>query len=103
MNCNVGDIIVIDGKQNMVLTNFLDNGNTYSFINELLDDLSNITDVYYVVKHLPGGAYEKLVDVNEIDRLYPKIQEGLKESMKANGLDPEEVIKMFNEEVNNNE
>ena len=103
MNCEVGEIIVIDGKNNMVLTNLEDNGSNYSFINELKDDLSDITDMYYLVKHLPNNEYQKVTDENEINRLYPKIQIGLQDSMKANGIDVEELKKMFAEEegVNN--
>ena len=49
MNCQVGEIIVIDGKNNMVLTNLEDNGVYYSFINELKDDLSDITSIYLIM------------------------------------------------------
>ena len=98
MNCQVGEIIVIDGKQNMVLTNISDNNVNYSFINELLDDLSDITQVYYLVKHLPNGAYEKVVDPAEVDRLYPKIQEGLKQSMSENGIDINALTAALEEE-----
>lgn len=98
MNCEVGEIIIIDGKNNMVLTNIEDNGSYYSFINELKDDLSDITDMYFLVKHLPNNQYQKVSEESEISRLYPKIQVGLQESMKNNGIDVEELKKMFTEE-----
>ena len=98
MNCEVGEIIVIDGKNNMVLTNLEDNGIYYSFINELKDDLSDITDRYFLVRHLPNNAYQKVDDENEVNRVYPKIQAGLQESMRANGIDVEELKKLFEEE-----
>ena len=98
MNCQVGEIIVIDGKNNMVLTNLEDNGVYYSFINELKDDLSDITSIYYLVKHLHNNAYERVNDESEINRLYPKIQIGLQDSMKANGIDVDELKRLLEEE-----
>ena len=100
MNCEVGEIIIINGKKNMVLTNFEDGGVFYSFINELLDDLSSITNKYILVKHIADGTFEQITDEETINRLYPKIQNGLQESMRANGIDVEELKKLFEEEAN---
>ena len=92
MNIQVGDIITVDGVKNIVLTTIIDNNNYYSFINEVNDAETEITQNYYLVKINGDGTYTKVTDENEINRLFPKVQEGLKLSMGAYGIDYQSII-----------
>lgn len=92
MNIQVGDIITVDGVKNIVLTTIIDNNNYYSFVNEVNDEETEITQNYYLVKINADGTYTKVTDENEINRLFPKVQEGLKQSMGAYGIDYKSLI-----------
>jgi hypothetical protein len=92
MNVQVGDILTIDGVKHIVLTSILDNNTYYSFINEVNDEETEITPNYYLVKINGDGTYTKVTDENEINRLFPKVQDGLKLSMGAYGIDYKSLI-----------
>ena len=94
MTTQVGDIITVDNIKCIVLTNIEDNGVKYSFVNEVTPDESDITQNYLLVKH-DNDQLVKIIDENEINRLFPKVQEGLKSSMDEFGVD----YKNFNPEV----
>jgi len=85
---NVGDIFVYEGKKVIVLTNIEDNMNKYSFVNVLTDDEQNNTEDFYLLLIKNDNTYDKIVDENEVNRLFPKIQEGLLYSMSEAGIDP---------------
>ena len=87
MTNQVGDIIVINNVKYIVLTNFNDNNINYAFVNEVTDDESDITQNYYLVIVNADGTYTRVTDENEINRLFPKVQEGLKQSMTEFGID----------------
>ncbi len=94
METQVGDIIIVDNIKCIILTNISDNGISYSFVNEVTDDESDITQNYYLVKY-ENNQPIKITDENEINRLFPKVQEGLKGSMDEFGID----YKNYNPEV----
>jgi hypothetical protein len=87
MNYEVGQIIELNGKKNIVLTMFNDNGINYLFVNTVLDDESNITEEFYLLAVNPDNTYKVITDENEVNRLFPKVQEGLKNSLQQNGID----------------
>ncbi|MCR5223703.1 MAG: hypothetical protein K6C11_00960 [Bacilli bacterium] len=87
MNYEVGQIIELNGKKNIVLTMFNDNGINYLFVNTVLDDESNITEEFYLLAVNPDNTYKVVTDENEVNRLFPKVQEGLKNSLQQNGID----------------
>ena len=88
---NVGDIITIDGKKVIILTTIEDNMTKYLFVNVLTDDEQNNTEDFFLLNIKPDNSLERLVDENEINRLFPKIQEGLLQSMNEVGIDPAEL------------
>ena len=87
MNYEVGQIIELNGKKNIVLTMFNDNGINYLFVNTVLDDESNITEEFYLLAVNPDNTYKVITDENEVNRLFPKVQDGLKNSLQQNGID----------------
>ena len=87
MNIQVGDIIQMDGVKYIVLTTIVDNNIYYSFVNEVNDLETEITPNYYLVQVNSDGTYTKITDDKEVNRLFPKVQEGLKQSMGAFGID----------------
>ena len=93
-----GDIIDFEGKKFIVLTTFNDEGNVYSFINETREDSDDLMDTYYIIKYKEDGSFDKVTDQAEADKIYPKLQEGLKQEMEANGLNVDELAKEMGEE-----
>jgi hypothetical protein len=87
MDYNVGDVIELNGRKNIVLTKFDDNRIKYLFVNTVLDDESNITEDFYLLAVNPDNSYKVITDENEVNRLFPKVQEGLKSSLVENGID----------------
>ena len=87
MNYEVGQIIELNGKKNIVLTMFNDNGINYLFVNTVLDDESNITEEFYLLAVNSDNTYKVITDENEVNRLFPKVQDGLKNSLQQNGID----------------
>lgn len=88
---NIGDIINLNDEKAIVISKIEDNGINYVFVNKVLDDETNVTEDYYLVK-VDNNTFEKLTDENEINRLFPKVQENLKQVLIDNGID----INLFN-------
>ena len=88
---NVGDIITFEGKKVIILTIIEDNMLKYLFVNVLTEDEQNNTEDFYLLNIKPDNTLERLIDENEVNRLFPKIQEGLLQSMSEVGIDPAEL------------
>ncbi len=88
---NVGDIITFEGKKVIILTTIEDNMLKYLFVNVLTEDEQNNTEDFYLLNIKPDNTLERLIDENEVNRLFPKIQEGLLQSMSEVGIDPAEL------------
>ena len=71
------DVITFEGKKKVVvLAALLHEGNEYVYVNEILPDESDVTDVYKVmVVHYEDGTLEKVVDPNLLQVLLPKFLE----------------------------
>ena len=86
---NIGDVIEFDGIKAIVLTTFVDNYN-YLFVNQVTgEDLINTQDFYLLIDN--NGTYTKVTEQAELDRLFPKIQEGIQKSMNELGVTPNEL------------
>ena len=82
-----GDIINIGNEKFIILTKFNDNGKNYAFINKVNDAEDEITGDYFVILINENNSFEKLTDEQEINRLFPIVQENLKREFAENGLD----------------
>ena len=71
------DVITFEGNEKVVvLAALLHEGNEYVYVNEILPDESDVTDVYKVmVVHHEDGTLEKVVDPNLLQVLLPKFLE----------------------------
>ena len=71
------DVITCEGNEKVVvLAALLHEGNEYVYVNEILPDESDVTDVYKVmVVHYEDGTLEKVVDPNLLQVLLPKFLE----------------------------
>ena len=71
------DVITFEGNEKVVvLAALLHEGNEYVYVNEILPDESDVTDVYKVmVVHYEDGTLEKVVDPNPLQVLLPKFLE----------------------------
>ncbi len=71
------DVITFEGNEKVVvLAALLHEGNEYVYVNEILPDESDVTDVYKVmVVHYEDGTLEKVVDPNLLQVLLPKFLE----------------------------
>ena len=59
----------------VVLAALVHNGNEYVYVNEILPDESDVTDVYKVmVVHYEDGTLEKVVDPQLLQELLPQFQ-----------------------------
>jgi len=96
---NVGDIIEFEGKKYLVLTNFSDDGKDYSFVNEYDETSDDVIDAYIIIEYSFDGTFDKVSDPEVLDKIYPKLQEGLKLEYERNGIDLEEVKKEVNEKI----
>ena len=82
MNKKAGDIIRFDDKKFIILSLIEDNNKNYVFVNQVNDAEDDITEDYYLVE-INNGNYTKIVDENEIQRLFPKVQEQLKKEFES--------------------
>lgn len=71
------DVITFEENDKVVvLEALLYEGNEYVYVNEILPDESDVTDVYKVmVVHYEDGTLEKVVDPELLKVLLPKFQE----------------------------
>ena len=71
------DVITFEGNEKVVvLAALLHERNEYVYVNEILPDESDVTDVYKVmVVHYEDGTLEKVVDPNLLQVLLPKFLE----------------------------
>ena len=71
------DVITFEGNEKVVvLAALLHEGNEYVYVNEILPDESDVTDIYKVmVVHYEDGTLEKVVDPNLLQVLLPKFLE----------------------------
>lgn len=90
MNIKVGDIVSVADERFIVLTSIVDNNINYVFANKLDSENIDTTEDYYVLRYGSENSFIKVTDDNEINRLFPKIQEGLKQSMIENGINLDE-------------
>jgi len=76
------DVITFaEGDKVVVIEALLHNGNEYLFVNEILEDESDLTDKYKVLKvNYDNGTLVKEVDVNVLQEILPKFDEMLKET-----------------------
>lgn len=75
------DVITFEGNEKVaVLAALLHEGNEYVYVNEILPDESDVTDVYKVmVVHYEDGTLEKVIDPNLLNVLLPKFLELLEQ------------------------
>lgn len=76
------DVITFaEGDKVVVLEALLHNGNEYLFVNEILEDESDLTDKYKVLKvNYENGTLVKEVDVNVLQEILPIFDEMIKET-----------------------
>ena len=76
------DVITFaEGDKVVVIEALLHNGNEYLFVNEILEDESDLTDKYKVLRvNYDNGTLVKEVDVNVLQEILPKFDEMLKET-----------------------
>jgi len=70
------DVITFaEGDKVVVIEALLHNGNEYLFVNEILEDESDLTDKYKVLKvNYDNGTLVKEVDVNVLQEILPKMK-----------------------------
>lgn len=70
------DVITFEENDKVVvLEALLHEGNEYVYVNEILPDESDVTDVYKVmVVHYEDGTLEKVIDPELLKVLLPKFQ-----------------------------
>ena len=70
------DVITFEENDKVVvLEALLHEGNEYVYVNEILPDESDVTDVYKVmVVHYEDGTLEKVVDPELLNVLLPQFQ-----------------------------
>lgn len=75
------DVITFEENDKVVvLAALVHEGNEYVFVNEILPDESDVTDVYKImVVHYEDGTLEKIVDPELLKVLAPKFQELLEQ------------------------
>ncbi len=71
------DVITFEGNDKVVvLEALIHEGNEYVYVNDLLPDESDVTDVYKImVVHYDDGTLEKVVDPALLQQLLPKFLE----------------------------
>ncbi len=71
------DVITFEENDKVVVLEALKyEGNEYVYVNEILPDESDVTDVYKVmVVHYEDGTLEKVVDPNLLQVLLPQFQQ----------------------------
>lgn len=75
------DVVTFDKDDKIVVLEACDyNGNHYVYVNEILPDESDVTDVYKVmVAHPEDGTLEKVIDQNLLMQLLPIFHDKLKQ------------------------
>ena len=75
------DVITFEENDKVVvLAALVHEGNEYVFVNELLPDESDVTDIYKImVVHYEDGTLERVNDSELLNVLSPKFQELLKD------------------------
>lgn len=71
------DVITFEENDKVVVLDALvHNGNEYVYVNEILPDESDMTNVFKImVVHYEDGTLEKVVDPELLQELLPKFQE----------------------------
>ena len=71
------DVITFEENDKVVvLEALLHEGNEYVYVNEILPDESDVTDVYKVMKvHYEDGTLEKIVDPAVLQEVLPQFHE----------------------------
>ena len=85
MNYETGDILEINGKEQVILALFNNEGKEYAFLNEIEND--DVTDNYYIAELIDEDEYEVITDEETVNKLFPIAQESMKKEMAANGID----------------
>lgn len=80
MNFGRYDLITFDDDDKVVVLEVvLYNGKEYLYVNQVLPDESDTTDVYKVLSpNYNDGTFEKIIDLELLNVLLPMFQEKLK-------------------------
>lgn len=73
------DVITFEENDKVIVIDALiHNGNEYVFVNEILPDESDVTNVYKImVVHYEDGTLERVNDPQLLQELSPKFQESI--------------------------
>ena len=82
MKKGVGDIIVLDNRDWLILTQFIYNNEKYSFVNGININTEEFSEDYCLV----DSNYNKVMDEELIEKIFPLIQESLKKEMELNNV-----------------
>ena len=88
MDFDVADVIEYEGKDWIILTEFVEDNKRYAFVNNVNLDTGEVGQDYYLMEL----KFEKITDENVINKLFPKVQENLKKEFENNDINLDDVI-----------